>query len=294
MKLLRAELFKFRTTSMWWVFALAWLVTTGVVLAVNCVNARALLKPFDQYVSIQTHGHETASTLDPGRLDHFKSDWTAGHDVIVQASKIYTSGQLIGLLLACLLAIVLVTVEFQQLTATSTFLTTPRRRAVVQAKLGTALIVAASAWAATTVLSIVVGAIFLHQQGYAVSLASWSVDRAILLNLAAYLLWALFGIGFGTLIRSQLGATISATILYLVGSGAAGALFTLLNTYVIKHNWVLSAQVIVPSTASTVMISPTQPFDYAPAEWVGALVIIAWAAVFGLWGVRTLQRRDIA
>jgi len=294
MKLLRAELFKLRTTSMWWVFALAWVITTVIMLVVDCVNARALLKPFDQYVSIQTHGHENAATLDPGRLAHFKDDWTAGHNLITQASTIYTSGQLIGLLLSCLLAIVLVTIEFQQLTATSTFLTTPRRREVVVAKLGTALISSAVAWIATTVMSLVVGAIFLHQQGYSTQLGTWSVQRAVLLNLAAYLLWALFGIGFGTLIRNQLGATISATILYLIGNGAAGQLFTLLNTYVIKQGWVLTAQVIVPSTASTVMISPTQPFDGAPHQWVGAVVIVAWAVVFGVLGVRALQRRDIA
>jgi ABC-2 type transport system permease protein len=294
MRLLRAELFKLRTTSMWWVFALAWVLSTVIMLIVNCVNARALLKPFDLYVSIQTHGHESAATLDPGRLAHFKDDWTAGHNLVTQASTIYTSGQLIGLLLACLLAIVLVTIEFQQLTATSTFLTTPRRRDVVTAKLGTALIAAVIAWFVTTVMSVVAGAIFLHQQGYSTQLGTGSVERAVALNLAAYLLWALFGIGFGTLIRNQLGATISATILYLIGNGAAGQLFALLNTYVIKHNWVLTAQVIVPSTASTVMISPHQPFDFAPHQWVGAVVIIVWAVVFGLLGVRALQRRDIA
>jgi ABC-2 type transport system permease protein len=294
MKLLRAEIFKLRTTSMWWVFALAWVITTVIMLIVDCVNARALLKPLDQYISIQTHGHETLATVDPARLSHFQDDWTTGHDLVKQASTIYTSGQLIGLLLSCLLAIVLVTIEFQQLTATSTFLTTPRRRDVVVAKLGTALIAAAVAWLVTTVLSIVVGAIFLHAQGYSTMLGHWSIDRAMLLNLAAFLLWALFGIGFGTLIRNQLGATIAATILYLIGSGAAGTLFTLLNTYVIKHTWVLSAQVVVPSTASTVMISPTQPFDYAPHQWVGAIVIIAWAVLFGVLGVRALRRRDIA
>ncbi|MCL2542826.1 MAG: ABC transporter permease [Nocardioidaceae bacterium] len=294
MKLLRAELFKLRTTNMWWVFALAWVLTTGIVLTVNCFNAHALLKPFAQYVSIQTHGHETVATADAAHLDHLRSDWLLGHNTITQASTIYTSGQLIGLLLACLLAIVLVTIEFQQLTATSTFLTTPRRRDVIAAKLGTALIVAGLAWLVTSAISVVVGAIFLHQQGYPTHLGTWAVDRSILLNLAAYLLWALFGTGFGTLIRNQLGATIGATILYLVGSGAAGALFTLLNTYVIKHDWVLTAQVVVPSVASTVMISPTKTFDQSPAPWVGAVVMIAWAIGSGVLGVRALRRRDIA
>jgi len=45
---------------------------------------------------------------------------------------------------------------------------------------------------------------------------------AVLLNLAAYTVWAVFGIGFGALVRNQLGATVSATVLYLVGAAAAG------------------------------------------------------------------------
>jgi ABC-type transport system involved in multi-copper enzyme maturation permease subunit len=120
------------------------------------------------------------------------------------------------------------------------------------------------------------------------------VDRAILLNLAAYAIWAVFGIGFGALVRSQLGATVAATVLYLVGASAASSVFDLLHTYVINKDWILTVQVIVPEVASAVMISPTKTFDQSPAEWVGAAVLIGYGIVAGLVGTSVLRRRDIA
>lgn len=292
MNLVRAELFKLRTTNAWWVFTAATLVSTVVVLVVDCVNAHALLQSFSGYVALHSHGPN--DTPPPDFLARMRTEWAAGHSAITQAATIDTAGQLIGLLLTSLLGIVLVTSEFQQQTATSTFLTTPRRLDVIRAKLVTAVLVGVLAWLASTLVSVVSGAVFLSREGFGSQLGQWPVDRAILLNLAAYVLWAVFGVGFGTLVRSQLGATVSATVLYLVGAAAATSVFELVNTYVLQQNWVLSAQVVVPAVASGVMISPTAVFDQSPAQWVGAVVLIAWAAVFGLLGARSIRRRDIA
>jgi ABC-2 type transport system permease protein len=143
-------------------------------------------------------------------------------------------------LLACLLGIVLITSEFHQQTATTTFLQTPQRTRVVAGKLATAVVVAGLAWLVSTVISVVAGAVFLHGEGYGTQLGHWGVIRAILLNLAAYAIWAVFGIGFGALIRSQLAATVAATVLYLVGASAASSVFDLLHTYVINKDWILT------------------------------------------------------
>jgi len=89
-RVIRAELFKLRTTSTWWVFALATVVSTAIMLAVDIVNARSLLQPFAQYVATRTHDHGTNVPAD--FLAHLKDDWTAGHDVVTQAATIYTSG----------------------------------------------------------------------------------------------------------------------------------------------------------------------------------------------------------
>jgi ABC-2 type transport system permease protein len=290
-RLVHAELFKLRTTSAWWLFTLAIVASTITVLVVNCVNAYSLLKPFNEFVNLHTHDH--GSTVPADFLAHLKQDWIAGHDGVTQAATIYTSGQLVGVLLVCLLGVVLVTSEFYQQTATFTFLQTPRRSAVLRGKLVAALMVAGLAWLVSTLLSVVGGALFLHSQGYSTGLAHWAVDRAILLNLAAYLLWTLFGIGFGSLIRHQLAATVSATVLYLIGAGAAATVFELLNTYVLNQNWVLAAQVVVPPVAFTVMVSATQAFDQSPPAWVGAAVLLAWSLVAVTVGNRALRSRDI-
>jgi ABC-2 type transport system permease protein len=291
-RLIHAEIFKLRTTSLGWLFAVATVITTAVMLVVNAVNANSLLKPFAQYVSLETHGH--GDQIPPDFLAHLRSDWQLGHSAITQSTALYTSGQLIGVLLACLLGIVLITSEYHQQTATTTFLQTPRRTRVVAGKLGTAVVMAAASWLVSTVISVVAGAIFLRHLGYGTELGQWGVLRATLLNLAAYAIWAVFGVGFGALIRSQLGATVSATVLYLVGASAAGSVFDLVHTYWINQDWVLTLQVIVPEVASAVMISPTKTFTQSPAEWVGAVVLIAYGIVAGLVGTSILRRRDIA
>jgi hypothetical protein len=201
-RLIHAELFKLRTTNMWWIFAGATLISTIVMLVVDIVAAHSLLKPFDQYVALETHGH--GGQIPPEFLARMLSEWQLGHDVVTQAATIYTAGQLIGVLLACLLGIVLITSEYYQQTATTTFLLTPHRSRVVAGKLGTAVLMAGLAWLVSTVISVVTGAIFLHGEGYGTQLGHWGVLRAILLNLAAYAIWAVFGVGFGALLRSQL------------------------------------------------------------------------------------------
>ena len=291
-RLIHAELFKLRTTNMWWIFAGATVVSTVVMLVVDLVAAHSLLKPFGQYVALETHGH--GDNIPPDFLAHLQSDWALGHNVVTQAATIYTAGQLIGVLLACLLGIVLITSEYYQQTATTTFLLTPHRSRVVAGKLGTAVLMAGLAWLISTVISVVAGAIYLHSEGYGTQLGQWGVQRAILLNLAAYGIWAVFGIGFGALVRSQLGATVAATVLYLVGATAASSVFDLLYTYVINKDWILTVQVITPAVASTVMISPTKSFDQSPPQWVGAAILIAYGIVAGAAGTWILRRRDVA
>jgi ABC-2 type transport system permease protein len=291
-RVIRAELFKLRTTSTWWVFTLATLLSTAVVLAVDLVNAHSLLKPLAAYIASESHGHGT--DIPPEFLAHLTADWLAGHSTITQAATIYTSGQLIGVLLACLLGIVLVTGEYHHQTATTTFVLTPRRTVVVAGKLVTAVSLAALSWLVSTAVSLVAGIAFLGSEGYGSQLDHWSVVRAILLNLAAYAIWAVFGLGLGALIRSQIGATVTATVLYLAGTTAASTVFELLNTYVVKSSWILSLQVMVPSVASAVMISPTKTFAESPSQWVGALILIGYGLVAGVVGTRIIRRRDIA
>src|SRR5205085_6262527 len=126
-----------------------------------------------------------------------------------------------------LLAILLITNEFYHQTATATFLATPKRTRVIVAKLITGAAMAMLFWFVSTAISIVVGTLFFGAKDLNNSLGNWTAQQGILLNLLVYALWAVFGIGIGVLIRSQIGATITAAVLYTVGTYAALAVLAL-------------------------------------------------------------------
>jgi ABC-type transport system involved in multi-copper enzyme maturation permease subunit len=291
-RLIRSELLKIRTTNVWWLFGLGTLAMTALALLFNCIQAHFLLLPFDKYVE-STRGRPPEQ-LPPDQVAELKAQWAAQHDVVAQAANIFTSGQFFGVLFVSLLGILLITNEYYHQTATTTFLTTPHRTRVVLAKLITGTFAAAAFWLFTLVVNLIVGTIFLKTQGFGSHLGDWEVTRAILLNLAAYAIWAVFGVGFGALIRSQIGATITATVLYLIGTTVAQIAFQLIHSFLIKKDWVLTAQVIVPAIASTIMISPAKTFPQSPPQWVGALVLIGYGVVAGLIGTLILRKRDVS
>jgi ABC-2 type transport system permease protein len=291
-RLVRSELIKLRTVNTWWLFGIGVLVMTALALLVNCLQAHFALLPFEDYV-------RQVARVDPDKLsneqlEQIRQQWALGHDVVGQAANIYTSGQFFGILFVALLAILVITNEYYHQTITVTFLATPHRTAVVLAKLITGVLVGAAAWLLALLLSGVTGAVFLSIEGYPSQLGEWPVLRAILLNLAAFAIWAVLGVGFGALLRSQLGATITMTVVYLLGYPVAQLVFFLIRTFVIKKDGVLTAQVVVPAIASQIMTSPTKLFPQSPPQWAGAAVLIAYGALAGIVGTLILRRRDVS
>jgi ABC-type transport system involved in multi-copper enzyme maturation permease subunit len=193
-----------------------------------------------------------------------------------------------------LLGTILITNEFLHQTATATFLTTPHRTQVILSKLVTAVLAAGFFWIFTTVINLAVGAIFFSAKGYGAQLGEWPVIRAILFNGLAFALWGILGVGIGVLIRSQIGAVLVGAISYVAGTVLIQPIVFLLYTFVIKKTWILTAMVLWPAIASGVMISPEKPYPYAPAWWVGGLVLVGYAAVFGTIGTLITRKRDIS
>ncbi len=272
-RLVRSELLKIRTTSAWWWLGIGAFVMTALALLVNALVAH------EAFTGGALEG------LDPEQA-------AAQRDVVGQAANIYTSGQFFGLLFVMLIGILMVTNEFYHQTATTTFLTTPHRTAVIAGKLITATMIGFAFWLVTTVLDLIGGVIFLEAAGYGHQIGEWGVTRAILLNLLAYAIWTIFGVGFGTLITNQLGAVLTAVVLYLVGTTAANLVFFLLQQW-LEQDWISKLAVIVPSTASSLMISGTE-LPGNPPHWVGAVVLIAYAVLTSAAGSLIMRRRDIA
>ncbi|MBM0279778.1 ABC transporter permease [Micromonospora tarensis] len=270
MNLVRAELLKIRTTSTWWWLAL------GAFLSI------ALAFAFNAWYAVTVLGG------DGGDLGASPEQSTPA----AQAANLYTSGQYLGLMFVMLIGILMVTNEFFHQTATTTFLTTPRRTSVIVGKLIAASLLGFFFWLATTVIDLAAGSIFLSLNDYGAQLGEWPVQRALLFNLLAYAIWTILGVGIGTLITNQLGAVITAAVLYLVGTQVVGLLFLLLSN-LLDSEAVLKWQVVWPAVASQVMITEGQS-EFVPAWWVGALVLIGYALVSGVVGVFITRRRDIA
>jgi ABC-type transport system involved in multi-copper enzyme maturation permease subunit len=273
--LVRSELLKIRTTNAWWWLAIGAFVMTALAFVVNAFTADAILS-----------GEFGDQGLDPEQL-------AAQQDVVGQAANVYTSGQFFGLLFVMLIGILMVTNEFYHQTATTTFLTTPRRTMVIAGKLVTASLVGFAFWLVTTVLDLGAGALFLEAAGHGHQIGEWGVTRAVLLNLLAYAIWTIFGVGFGTLITNQLGAVLTAVVLYLIGTQAATLVFFLLSEW-LDIETLLEWAVIVPSVASQAMVSAVPDVPGNPQWWLGALVLVAYAAVTGAVGVLLTRRRDIS
>ncbi|MFG2058318.1 ABC transporter permease [Micromonospora sp. NPDC048930] len=270
MNLVRSELLKIRTTSTWWLLGIGALLATALAFAVNAWLAHTILSGRGEEVGVT--GAQASAPA--------------------QAANLYTSGQYLGLLFVMLIGILMVTNEFFHQTATTTFLTTPRRTSVILGKLGAASLLGFGFWLATTAIDLLAGAAFLSLDGHDTQLGEWEVHRALLLNLLAYAIWTILGVGIGTLIPNQLGAVITAAVLYLVGTQVVQLLFFLLSNW-LDSEAVVKWQVVWPAVASQVMISG-EASQFTPAWWVGALVLVGYAVVSGTTGVLITRRRDIA
>ncbi|ROT32267.1 ABC transporter permease subunit [Micromonospora sp. HM5-17] len=275
MRLVRSELLKIRTTHTWWIFALIALPLWGITLFFNYISSQFLVDPASVGAPEAAQSEELRVAADPLNI----------------ASNLYTNGQFLGVMIVMLLGIIVVTNEFFHQTATTTFLTTPHRTAVVLGKLVAAALLGLLFWIVTAALNLAVTPLILSDLGLGNQLDQGAVWQAIALNGLAYLLWAVFGVGFGVLIRSQIGATVTGILLYLAGYIGAGLFLAQLAQRF--GDWINNLQLLVPSLASQLMTTGTD-LPGNPPRWAGAVVMVGYAVVAGTIGTLIMRRRDIS
>jgi ABC-2 type transport system permease protein len=280
--LVRSEFRKILTTNTWWLFLVAVVALTAASFAFNALQAHSIL---------HAPPPQLPPNMPPDQQRQIQASYAARINPAFQAAALYTSGQYFGLLFVLLLGILVVTNEFFHQTATATFLVTPRRTWVIAGKLTATIVSAALLCVGTMALCVVAGIVFLQIDGEGFALTDPAVVRALLLNLLAYAIWAVFGVGFGTLIRSQLAAVIVALALYLVASQVAAAIIQLV-AFLTHADWVQKLTVAVPSVASQVMITGAD-LPGSPPQWLGAVVLVAYAVVAGTIGTLLTRSRDI-
>jgi ABC-type transport system involved in multi-copper enzyme maturation permease subunit len=258
-RLIQAELLKIRTTRLWW----------GLIIGV--VAGSALFAGVDAGLA--------------GR----GANGLPGVDDPAMVRTIYTAGIGIAYLFTLSLGIITMAGEYRQATMTATVLSSPRRERIVLAKLA-ALIVAGMGYGVLAVLtSVAVGAPIIMARGGSARLLSDGVPRALALAALAVALWAVVGLGIGTLIRNQVVAL-------LVAIGVAWLAEPLLSLALNALHWGSVAR-FLPSSATSALISPPSnnggfATDYLP-WWAAALVLLGYAAVSGALGAAITLRRDI-
>lgn len=277
-----AELLKIRTTAVWRWFLLALVLLTGQALVRNGVTHHYELNPPFDRINVA----DRAQAVSQAAYAHTH----AGQVAI--SGDMMTSGQFAGGLLTMLLAILVVTGETTHRTATATYLVNPHRGRVLVAKLVAMTGVAGVFWATTTVIDTITNGIYIHNEGFNVAGSDPVIVRSVLLNLLAYVMWAGFGIGLGSLLRGQTIAVVTGMAVYLAGTAVA-ALLTNLVYELYPQGWVLGAPVIAPAVAAQVMVNPGRVFEHAPPQWAGLTVMAAYTLIFTLTGALMARRRDV-
>lgn len=281
LRLYRAEFAKVFTTDAWWSLTVVNVLSIGIALIASTANAH------NNIGSAKNPPDLVGVT--PDQADLFSLTAV----LRTAAADIYTSGQFLGVFIIMVFAGMMVSNEFQHQTATTTFLGEPRRAPVIAAKFAAAATIAAVLWLVTTAVNLLVGVLFLRSEGFGSQLGDPAVLRPIVLGLPLYVVWALFGVGLGALMRNQLPAVTAAAALYLIVGTVALSGFMALATW-LHQSWIEWLALLAPSIASQVMISQTPPFDFSPPAWVGGAILAVYAIGTTLLGTAVIRRKDIA
>ncbi|MCT9930285.1 ABC transporter permease [Planotetraspora sp. A-T 1434] len=256
--LVKAELQKLFTTRLWWIMLLVMLVLVGVNLGL-----------FIGFAGVSQNGAPALPERDT--VEWARMAWSAGAD---------------GNVFAMILGVVMMTAEYRYQTITGTFLTTPRRGRVIVAKLVGGLLVGLLFGLGALVFEAVVVIPTVLISGGEFSPAAWHIPQTGLGIIATFALYALFGIGLGTLVRNQVAGIVGAVVWSYVIERILVAIPALQPV----GRWLPggAAQSLLSIDVDTGLGRP----ELLPA-WGGALVLAGYAVIFALVASATTVRRDI-
>jgi ABC-2 type transport system permease protein len=242
--LIRAELLKLRTTRMFWgnVAAALLFVPLAVALAVNTGA-----EPLDSSTGVR--------------------------NVIAAASS--------GAVMLLVIGILAIGGEFRHGTATTTFLISPDRRRVVWAKLAAVSLVGVAVATAASLLTLAVALPWLSAKGVAVSSHGRDIALGLLGALAATVLAALVGVGFGSLVRNQTTAITVALIWSQIVEGLVVGFVPAVGRW-------------FPGGAANALAGVANPNGDLLPMGVAALLLAGYGIAFAVAGIAALVRKDIA
>jgi ABC-type transport system involved in multi-copper enzyme maturation permease subunit len=245
--LIQAELLKLRTTRMFYGLALA-------AMAIPLVSVISAI------TSAGKSGGDPALSTPEGIRD-------------------VMSTSLFGGLLVLIIGILLMAGEFRHNTATSTFLISSDRKRVVVAKLAASALVGAALGLISVVITLTVALPWLATKHIHVDIFSRNVGLVLLGGLAAMTIFAVVGVGVGSLIRNQTAAVIVALIWLLV-----------VDNLLVSFAHEIGKWTPVGSSAA---LAGASIHGLLPM-WAGAVLFLAYGLAFAAAGTRFTMRRDVA
>ena len=267
---IRAEVLKLTTTRLWWILALILVGYVGFIAALLAGVFGAL-------------GDQLAAQPDAPQLP-----------AEAIGPVVYSSVTAIGYVFPLILGTLAVTAEVRYQTLTPTFLAEPKRGRVLAAKLLVLAVAGALYGVAGLVASMGLGAPILAATGSDAGLGdsdTWALAGRIVLAMA---LWAVIGVGLGSLIQNQ----IAAIIVVLA--------FTQFVEPILRFGssiweWTASVGRFLPGSASDALVGSSFFTSFgmggggaAPLDWwQGGLVLLAIALLVSIIGYLTAWRRDI-
>ncbi len=267
---IRSEVLKLTSVRLWWILLLILIAYVGFTAALLAGLFGAL---GDQLATSPGAPQLPPETLPP---------------------LIYSTATAIGYVFPLILGALAVTSEFRYQTLTPTFLAQPRRGVVLGAKMIVLAVAGALYGVVGLAASVGLGAPILGLTGTPTALDSsetWLLAARIVLAMA---LWAVVGVGLGTLIPNQI-----ASIVVVLAFTQFVEPILRLGTSI----WEWTAQVgkFLPGAASDALVgssiftslgmgtSPVQALEW----WQGGLVLLACGAIIAVAGLLTSWRRDV-
>jgi ABC-2 type transport system permease protein len=196
--------------------------------------------------------------------------------------KVLGWGTSIGALFAALLGAMSITAEIRHGLIRPTLMATPRRARVIAAKVGASALAGTLVGLLAQALTAAITSAGLTARGVEIAVTAADFAQLLAGGAAAAALFAAIGVGVGALIRNQVGTVVGLCVwLLLVESILIGD--------------VPSVGQFTPGASAGALAGALQ--DVGPADLLapalGALLLVAYAAVAGAAGSIAVARRDV-
>jgi ABC-2 type transport system permease protein len=202
------------------------------------------------------------------------------HDAGTERTALAHAG--LAAIFPLILGILAVAGEYRHSTITDTYLSTPRRDRVIAAKLAVYALAGAAAGVVSCGVALAVTAAWWAERGGHLQLSGTDIWLTLLGGVAANCALAAIGVGLGALIRNPAAAIATALAWFALIEGIFGQL---LGSGLARWLPFYASEAFGRSNLSaTARLLP---------QWGGALMLLAYAAVFAAAAVFTTLRRDV-